>query len=335
MQEVQVYAVKHKNTNIRMNSRSGGIFTAISDLVLQENGVIYGVVLDDNFSAKHFRAESPSERDKMRGSKYIQSNIGDCFKAVKLDLENGRKVLFTGTSCQIAGLKSYLSTPQSNLLCMDIVCHGVPSPMIWSEYLKYQEKKYHARCLKVDFRNKKDFGWKDHFESLWMQGANGKEIVIHSKIFTKLFYGHNILRPSCYRCPYKSVLHPSDITIADYWGIEKAAPGFSDNKGVSLVLLNTVKGKEFFDRARKSIDCVKCRIEDSLQPPLQGPFPMPPDRNNFWSDFYSKGFPYIAQKYAGDTNLVRIKRKIKQTLLRRKIPIKHPEKNIKTYIEEV
>ena len=219
-----VYAVKHKDFDIRINSRSGGIFTALSDNILNKKGVIYGCILTDDFKAIHTRTTSPHGRDKMRGSKYIQSQLNDIFKDVYCEIEKNTPVLFSGTSCQIAGLKSYIGKEYDNLLCVDIVCHGVPSPKIWGEYLNWHEQKNNAKCINVDFRNKTDFGWKTHIETLTMKNEKSSEIKVNSEIFKSLFYSHNILRPSCYHCPYKSTIHPGDITIGDYWGIDKAAP---------------------------------------------------------------------------------------------------------------
>lgn len=236
----KVYAVKHKDEATRAASRSGGIFTALSDRVLSDGGVVYGCILTDDFSAIHIRAENTEERNRMRESKYIQSKLGNTFKNVKLDLDTGKRVLFSGTSCQVAGLKRYLGKEYNNLFCVDIVCHGVPSKKVWNAYLRWQEEKNHSKVVKVDFRNKRDFGWHDHVETLYFK--NGKSS--NSYVFRNLFYGHTVLRPSCYECQYKSVMHPGDITIADYWGIEKAAPEFDDNKGVSLVLVNNEAGEK-------------------------------------------------------------------------------------------
>ena len=310
----KVYTVKHKSEDVRMDSRSGGIFTALSDKILSEDGVVYGCILTKDFLAVHARAENVEERDKMRGSKYIQSKLGDTFKKVQEDLDAGRKVLFSGTSCQVDGLKHYLGNEYNNLLCVDIVCHGVPSKKVWKAYLSWQEKKNKSTAIKVDFRNKRDYGWYDHVETVFFE--NGKSVS--SRIFKNLFYGHTILRPCCYECPYKSVLHPGDITIADYWGIENAAPGFADNKGVSLVLINNEKGMGTFETVKNQLIFKQTKIEDSLQPPLKAPFPKPANRETFWSDFESKSFDFIAKKY-GDyglknelkTFMGRIKRKVK------------------------
>ncbi|MFR2776310.1 MAG: Coenzyme F420 hydrogenase/dehydrogenase, beta subunit C-terminal domain [Anaerostipes sp.] len=312
----KVYAIKHVDESVIASSRSGGIFTAISDNIMENGGVVYGCILTKKFEAVHVRVEDKAGRDAMRGSKYIQSKIGDTFKNVKADLNTGRKVLFTGTSCQVEGLKKFLSADYiENLVCIDIVCHGVPSPLVWNKYLTWQEQKTGAKIIGVDFRNKRDYGWRNHIETLSLD--NGKSIS--SKVFTKLFYDHAILRPCCYECPFKSVMHPGDITIADYWGIEKAAPKFDDNKGVSLVLVNNDKGLKVFESVRDDIHWKETRLEDSMQPPLIAPFPKPDNREQFWNDFISKKFQYIANKYAdaGVVNLLKkVLRKIKRKLIR-------------------
>lgn len=291
--EPKVYAVKHLDENVINQSRSGGIFTAISDYILEQNGVVYGCILDQDFKAVHMRAENSSDRNMMRGSKYIQSRLGDTYRNVKKDLLDNKFVLFTGTSCQVDGLLNYLGKEYVNLLCVDIVCHGVPSPKVWDKYLQWQKKANRSEIRSVSFRNKKDFGWRDHKESIYL--ANGKSV--DSKIYTKLFYDHHILRPCCYKCKYKSIMHPADITIADYWGIEKAAPEFDDNKGVSLVLINNEIGERIFELIKSKINWKETRIEDSMQPPLEAPFPEPEGRELFWNEFNNKKFGYIAKKY--------------------------------------
>ena len=315
--EPKAYAVKHRDEAVVAASRSGGIFTALSDCVLAEGGTVYGCVLTENFLAVHMRAENAQERDRMRGSKYIQSRLGDTFVNVRTDLESERKVLFSGTSCQTAGLKRFLEKEYANLLCVDIVCHGVPSPKVWISYLRWLEKKEHAPVKTVNFRNKADFGWRDHRETIYFE--NGK--TVNRDIFKNLFFGHAALRPCCYACPYKSVMHPGDITIADYWGIEKAAPEFDDNKGVSLVLVNNPRGEAAFRQVQKCLSWKQTKLEDSLQPALKAPSPRPDNRDQFWRDFGSRDFSYIAAKYGeyGAVNgakrfLKRIKRKLKSMI---------------------
>lgn len=295
----EVYAIKHKNYDVRMASRSGGIFTALSDKVLENGGIVYGCILTEDFMARHIRAERKEERNQMRGSKYIQSELGDIFRNVKADLEADKEVLFSGTSCQISGLKSFLRKEYNKLLCIDIVCHGVPSAKVWKAYLEWQEMKNKGKCIEANFRNKVDYGWSAHIETLIFDVENGQYKTVNSEIFKTLFYGHTILRPCCYKCPYKSVKHPGDITIADYWGIDKAAPGFSDNKGVSLVLINNDKGKGTFEIAKEMVSFQECRIEDSMQPPLIEPFSRPKQRESFWNDFLTMPFEIIAKRYGG------------------------------------
>lgn len=281
--------------------------------------MVYGCVLTDEFDAVHIRTDNEEDRNRMRGSKYIQSKLGDTFKSVKTDLDAKRSVLFSGTSCQVAGLKKYIGKEYDNLFCVDIVCHGVPSKKIWEAYLRWQEQKMHSKVASVDFRNKKDFGWHDHVETLCFE--NGKSTS--SRVFKELFYGHTVLRPSCYECPYKSVIHPGNITIADYWGIEKAAPEFDDNKGVSLVLVNNEAGEKIFEKVKKRLIWKQTKLEDSMQPPLKAPFPKPDNREQFWSDFENKSFEYVAKKYGGiglknDAKLFlrKIKRKIKKLVVK-------------------
>jgi coenzyme F420-reducing hydrogenase beta subunit len=293
-----------------MESRSGGIFTALSDNILNCGGVVYGCVLTEEFIAIHIRAENVEERNRMRGSKYIQSDLKDTFKQVKEDLDMERRVLFSGTSCQVAGLRSFLGKEYESLICVDIVCHGVPSPKVWQQYVRWCEKKLHGKCVEVNFRNKKKFGWNAHVESLKIQKKSGKFVLIHSKIFKTLFYEHAVLRPSCYQCPFKSIRHPGDISIADYWGIDIAAPEFSDNKGVSLVFINNAKGETLLKHILDDISIRETRIEDSMQPVFVEPFHRPSNRDVFWEDFRKLDFGRFVRKYGG----VGIKARIRKCL---------------------
>lgn len=309
----KTYVVRHKDEAVREASRSGGIFTALSDPVLGEKGVVYGCALTEDLKAVHIRAERKEDRDRMRGSKYVQSELGDTFRNVRSDLQAGRTVLFSGTPCQVAGLKGYLGSACENLYCVDIACHGVPSPKVWAAYLRWQEQRNGAKIVAADFRNKRDFGWRGHRETLVFD--NGKRV--HSRVFRDLLYGHAVLRPSCYECPYKSVRRPGDVTIADYWGIGKAAPAFDDDRGVSLVLVNTEAGQRLFQAAQGDVEWQQTRLEDSMQPSLEAPFPKPGDRDRFWRDFSGKPFGYAAKKYGGAGAANALKRGLRK--IRRKL----------------
>lgn len=251
--------------------------------------------MDTQYSAKHIRAISKEERNRMRGSKYIQSTLGDTFSSVRKDLKDGVLVLFTGTPCQVAGLKKYLGKDYDNLLSVDILCHSVPSPKVWEAYVRWNEKKYRTTVKAADFRDKSEVGWRDHVETFLFN--NGKKTT--SRVFRNIFYSENIARKSCYECRFKSLDRPGDITIGDYWGIEKNAPEFDDNKGVSLVLVNTEKGKKVFQGIIDDIDHKKTSIETSMSNALTSSYPEPKEREQFWKDFESKNFKYIAKKYGG------------------------------------
>ncbi|MDO5131363.1 MAG: Coenzyme F420 hydrogenase/dehydrogenase, beta subunit C-terminal domain [Eubacteriales bacterium] len=313
-----VYAAKHREDSERLRSQSGGMFAVLSDSILDRGGVVYGCVFNDRFEAVHARTETREGRDRMRGSKYVQSSPGTVYLDAAKDLEDGRTVLFSGTSCQIAGLLAFLqyrNTPEDRmdrLYTVDIVCHGVPSPLVWRDYLAWEAGRKKKAVRDVICRNKKKFGWKTHVTTLTF--ADGK--TLDSRVFPRLFYGHRILRPSCYQCPYKKTIHPADITIADYWGIEKALPEFWDNKGVSLVLINTARGEKLFETCADRAVCRKTRVEDSLQKPLIAPFDPPADRKQFWQTYRSADFTRIAKKYANYNPINTMKWKLQLFLKR-------------------
>ena len=305
---MNTYIVKQKDSVSRMKSRSGGVFAAVSDKVLEAGGVVYGCALDENFHAFHRRATTKEERDLFRGSKYVQSEMRDAMKQAMEDLKAGKMVLFSGTPCQIAGIKGICPQEyRKNLLCMDIVCHGVPSPAVWDSYKEYMHKKYHGKITEVDFRNKRKHGWWDHVESVKIHGFE-----IDSQIYKNLFYEHNILRECCYECPYKNLERQGDITIADAWGIAKAAPAFDDNHGVSLVLSTTDIGQQWLEKAFEVCDYEVCDIKDYMQDPFIKSFEKPADYEQFWKDYFSKDFAEIVKKKYEDPVKNRVKWRVKR-----------------------
>jgi len=305
---MNTYIVKQKDLNSRMKSRSGGVFAAVSDKVLENGGVVYGCALDDNFNAYHRRAVTKEERDLFRGSKYVQSEMRDAMKEALNDLKEGRVVLFSGTPCQVAGMKAVCPEKfRDNLLCMDIVCHGVPSPAVWNAYKEYMQKKYHGKITAVDFRNKRNHGWWEHIESVKIRG-----VEVDSQIYKNLFYEHNILRECCYECPYKSLERQGDITIADAWGIAHAAPQFDDNKGVSLVLCSSEKGQKWLDLGLQECDFMECDIKDYMQDPLKRSFEKPDNYEQFWRDYFTKDFADIVKAHYEDSIKTHIKWRLKR-----------------------
>lgn len=296
LKEPEIYAARHKDMHEIETSRSGAAFIAISDFVLENGGIVYGVGYKEHFRVTHKRATTKGERNEFKGSKYVQSDLDGIFRQVKEDLKQGNTVLFSGTPCQTAGLNSYIGKKlRENLVLVDIVCHGVPSPYIWRDYLAYVENKYKSKVVKVDFRDKSRIGWSGHIESFVLN--NGKKL--ESRTYTDLFYQHIMFRHSCGKCHFTNTQRPSDITIADFWGWEKTDPEFNkDNKGVSLVLINTEKGRKLFEEASKDLDVIAAKLEDCLQPNLQHPSAIHPKRMEFEEDYLKHGFKYVMCKYS-------------------------------------
>ena len=308
---LEVYAVKHRDLETRLESRSGGAFTAISDYFIDNAGVIYGASYDKDFVVTHKKATNNEVRNTFRGSKYVQSDLKETFADISVELNLDNQVMFTGTPCQTAGLRKYLemkSTSVKELFLCDIVCHGTPSPKLFKDYLEYLERKHRKKVDDFSFRDKKSFGWQAHIET-YIVGSKS----YHSKMYTNLFYEHSALRPSCYNCKYTNMARPSDITLADFWGIEKTMPEIDDDKGVSLVLVNTQKGKSVFN-SLSTIYKWESSIEDCLQPNLINPTKEPLNREQFWQDYYQNGFKFVAKKYAGYNLNNIVKRKLKRAL---------------------
>lgn len=312
----KIYAVKHKDQEILFKSSSGGAFTALSDYVLANNGVVYGASFDKSFKVIHSRAINKEDRNLMRGSKYVQSFLGNCFIKVKKDLEENKLVLFTGTPCACAGLNNYLNKEYQNLFICDIICHGVPSPKIFKDYIHFISNK--KIISELNFRSKKA-GWRGY--NIYLK-KNNKEILnnSNSKSFLDLFSNVGLLRPSCHNCKFCNFNRPSDITIADFWGIEKCKPHMDDNKGVSLILLNSIKGQTLFNNIKDNVYYEESNKDECLQHNLIKPSLISPIREKVFLDYEKKGYVYIAKKYTAYGFIYRLKRKIK--VLIKKILIK-------------
>ena len=289
------YAARHKDMKEVETSRSGAAFIALSDYIIEQGGVVYGVGYTDHFRVVHKRAITKEERDEFKGSKYVQSDLTGIFRQIKEDLKSGKTVLFSGTPCQTAGLHSYVGKKlRENLVLVDIVCHGVPSPYAWRDYLAYLEKKHHDRIIHVDFRDKKVLGWAAHKESFRLAGKGS----IISSNFAYLFYQHIMLRHSCGVCRYTNLQRPSDITIADFWGWSKTNPYINaDDKGVSLILCNTEKGRQLVSAVKERMHTIPAELANCLQPNLQQPSEIHPKRMDFERDYTRKGFEYVMKKY--------------------------------------
>ncbi len=294
LSEPEAHAGRLRSAVRLSESQSGGAFVALSDIILQQGGVVYGAGFEGHFRVTHQRACTPEERDALRKSKYVQSDMRGVMASIKQDLTKGRTVLFSGTACQCAGVRSYIGKQLStNLILVDIICHGVPAPYVWRDYIAWSEKRYGGEVEDAVFRNKKQFGWRSHRESFRI----GKRWY-HADAYTYLFYNHYMLRESCYACPYTNTRHPSDITIADMWGLDESFhPMLADNKGCSCMMINTEKGKHLYEQATHTMEIIKLQMEGFTQPNLQKPSWRNPHRNEFEQDFSNHGFAAVLHKY--------------------------------------
>lgn len=291
--EKLVYACWLKDSKIRKNSTSGGAFTALSMPIFYKNGFVVGAGFDAELRVEHQIIDRERDLYKLRGSKYVQSNIGKIYLKVKELLVEEKIVLFSGTPCQVAGLYSFLGNRNyKNLFTVDIVCHGVPSPQIFEEYKNYMTKKYHSKINDIYFRNKKPgwlvFGMKMNFE-------NGKiyEKTTYRDPFIRAFLRELCLRPSCHSCKYANLGRVSDITIADFWGyVATGENDKDDDKGISMVMINSSKGKELFDEASKELNYWERPLEQAVKgnPALSKCFLPSSKREDFWMDYHKYGF---------------------------------------------
>lgn len=257
---IDVYAAKNKNIEEQKTSSSGGIFSVLAKFVLNKNGKVYGCTLNDQLDIMHIGISKQEELSKIKGSKYVQSNTENTFNEVKEDLKNDKLVLYSGTPCQIAGLKAFLGKEYSNLITVDLVCHGVPSPKLFKAYLKWLEKKNKSKIKTYEFRNKEKNAW-GLTAKIVFENGKVKHIKAETDPYYKTFLDSKTYREVCYNCKYANESRVGDITLADYWGIEKEHPNFYDENGVSALLINTLKGKGIFEQLKENIDIERSTIE--------------------------------------------------------------------------
>lgn len=292
------YAVRHMSDDVLKRSTSGGAFTALSDAVLRQNGVIYGADYDEKFRVFHKRADTPVLRDRLRISKYVQSNMGNTYQKIKDDLQAGRKVLFTGTPCQAAGLRAYMgsSSLSSGLYICDLICHSIPSPLIWEEYKRLIEQENGGALVSVQFRSKK-YGWsRENSNKGFLFTVDKSPQVLEDDRFFQLFFKSGcITRPSCSKCRFTDTHRASDLTIADYWGIEKYRPEWFNPLGISLILVNSSRGAELFTKCQTDLIYEERPQVEALkeQPRLSKPAVFPEDRQLFWENYRRFGFACI------------------------------------------
>ena len=243
----KAYLFQNSNEEIRKDSTSGGIFTAIGEFVIKNNGIVYGATFDDNFVVNHIGVESVDKLSKFRKSKYVQSNQNNCFKEIKQYLDNGKLVCYSGTPCQVGGLRAYLRKDYENLILVDIMCHSVPSPLVFEKYKRYILKKMNAnKILNINFRDKSKYGYK--YSMMTVETDNGiYSQGIDTDPYLRAFFGDTSVRPSCYNCHFKTMKRVSDLTIWDCFNINEIDKSFDDDKGTTRVLVQSEKGKKLLE----------------------------------------------------------------------------------------
>lgn len=313
------YAVKSTDAAVLSNSTSGGMFSALADEIVRRGGVIYGCeILHD--MVVHTRTES--DYSGMRGSKYVQSDLAHSFgktvhDEILKDLTNGRTVLFTDTPCQCASVRKYLSHMKASgekLILADLICHGTPSPKIFADYIAYCEEKQKTKIATHLFRTKLN-GWTRHTEANVMQDGQIDAVSYEAQLFKSIFYSHIAMNEACFSCPYTTLYRPSDITMADFWGVKKSHPELFDESGVSFVLINTEKGKDFFD-SLQNIEIHSVSPQDADQPMLKRPTQKPEKYESFWQDYEKRGFEYVVKKYYHGGRMYRLMSKIYRTIIK-------------------
>lgn len=252
----RAYAINNMDDEVRINSSSGGIFSLLSEKIIQEGGAVFGATYDENFRVIHTCVNKTKDLSKLRGSKYVQSDMGSSYKQVECLLKDGKKVLFSGTPCQIEGLLRYINKEYENLYVVDIICSGVPSPWVWEKNIQYIEKKVKSKITDINLRYKK-YGWQEYV--IRYKFENGKEYEQSRFLdpYMLAFRKAYSLRPSCYECEFKTVSRRSDITIADCWGIESIAPELYDRKGTSLVFVHSEKGRIILDSLQNNMQQIE------------------------------------------------------------------------------
>ena len=312
-----VYGLKRKNLDKRLESQSGGAFSVIAEYFLKRGAIIYATGFDNDLNVVYMRITDESDLCKVKGSKYVRSNLNDTYQNILDDLDDDREVLFIGSACYVAGIKKVVEKhPNANLLyTVDFICHGTPSHQVYKDYIQFIEKKRKKKIIEFNFRYKditQGGGWKKHVEKIKYEDGT-TEI---SKIYTDLFYSNLTLRPCCGICQYASTDRIADFTIGDYWGVEKHFPEFFDNAGVSLVFVNTPRAKEIFRCIQDDCDIVKTTTEKCMQKNLREPTAIPQNRNAYWKCLKKYGFESALRRFTNYGTFYRFKynvpRKIKQ-----------------------
>lgn len=311
-----VYAMRSSSSDDLLKSQSGAAFYSIAKSLIADGYYVCGAGFDKDFTAKHKIVNDITDLQELRGSKYVQSNLQGIYIQIKNLLNDSGKVLFAGTPCQVSGLLSVLSeTQKQSLLSIDIICHSVPSPRAWQMYVKWVEKKYDKKVLRVNYRDKR-FGWKSCRETFYFD--DGSEISRDSFRHFMMSASHFATRTSCANCPFTNMKRPGDITVGDFWGWEKFHEEFNDNQGLSLVLVNSPKGESVINSVLGKMSSVESNIDECHQPQLKHPITIDFSAQKRFIDLMEKGdFNKIMKVFADEGMKYKLARLKKRILNRR------------------
>lgn len=293
------YAVRNIDNEVLESSAAGGTFTAIAKTIFNVNGLVVGVKYTQNMEVKHFLASSMKEAVPFRGSKYVQSDLGSIFNEIQHRLNEGKVVCFSGTPCQISGIKSFLRKDYDNLICIDVVCKGVATPIILKEYIELNEEKYGQKIVNLSFRTK-DYGY--HMSTTKIEFENGNYILSSGEFNAMMgpFIQNLCLRPSCYECKFKNRNRQSDITIFDCWSYKKLTGKLDDDKGYTTVWIHSKKGKELFEKMKEDIVFSELKLDEIIEADgnmVEKSINVNPNRDKYFDTLINQGLVKAAKKY--------------------------------------
>lgn len=301
-QQQKFFVAKSKNENTIKGSSSGGAFSEIVKAVCDKNYAVFGAEIDEKLKVAHTFIEDKNDLPRLQKSKYVQSDTGDSFNKAKEFLDCGKKIVFAGTPCQIAGLRNFLGKDYDNLLCIDIVCHGVPSQKLFDKYISESERELGSKILSFTFRNKVNFNKpkKCNQKTVLIKTADGKERVKEVLQCEYLAAFHEALtyRDSCAQCPFANTERVGDITIADFWGGEKYYPDFYDPRGTSLIIFNNQKGLSYAEKIKERMSVVETDREKACKnnAQLRRPVKFHPNRDKFFELNKNNTFCYSVRQ---------------------------------------
>ena len=296
---IEIYAAVNKNRERLLKSSSGGVFSIIAEYVLSQNGMVAGCIFDENLTARHIVTDKPDLINKMRGSKYVQSDISHVYREIALLLKEDKKILFTGTPCQVAGLKAYLGDIQENLITIDLVCHGVPSPGLLKKHIKWRQNKLKRKITGLSFRNKSRINKGTYYLMKVCCEDKTKYMYSWQDPYFQAFLKGQDLRESCYRCPYAKIERTGDITLADYWSAPDLYPSLNCKSGVSLMLINTVNGQKILSFVKNKLHLMPSVIDEAAksQGNLINPCNRPQIRDSIYQNINQMGYNKWANSY--------------------------------------